>query len=552
MTFVKTPRGFIVFFFIFSFVGNCFGYDSYPTLIESKVTDSVRNPVSVKAEFIDAFMSFSRSSQIESLTVTEDGKRLWSMSGKLSEPLEGDLVKASLNFLTENSQIFNIPQERDEKTFNVVRNEMSAGGYHVSFQMQIKGYPVHEAVIELHLSEDKRITLAHGSFPTVVNLKENVRLSSKDAIEKAKILVGSKKLYETPFATTKIYPVSGEGNYAIAYTAAIPSEDPLGSFLVTIDAETGEELDRSNEMLFLHEGKGAVYKNHPNISPLTIEPLKYLASTTITGLFAAMRNPKAPNANKPDSMHIYDVNDTHFDEANVYYHINFVHDFFASFGFTKLDRPVPVVVHYGDKLDNAVFDSVFGVIGFGDGDNYHSFAKEETIIYHEYSHCALNEIIKMKNAGESGAMNEGQADYFGSSMTNDPLHGEYVSSKAGLPYIRNLVNNLTYPTDIVGKVHKDGQIWSGTLWDLRKALGSEITDRLLHGSHFYLKGERPTFHDGFIALITADENLYNGKNKAVITSVMNRRGVRASAYRGAVLDKNNLRTIQTFRNIHGR
>ncbi|MFZ2956023.1 MAG: M36 family metallopeptidase [Candidatus Ozemobacteraceae bacterium] len=547
-------KKFLCLLFVFCFASGCWAYNESPTEISAPRID--RGPVTVSPAFLDTLMSDSGLQTVDMVSVTPDGNRLWSIQGDLSQPLTGDLVDASKKFILDHARLFNLPDVRNEKEneklLNVVRNEKSAGGHHISFQMMIGGYPVNDALIEIHLNEGRKICMAHGSLPAATTVTNSIRLSPAEAIERAKTLVGAASLYETPYSKLVLFPLPQEGALALAYVVVIPSTQPLGSFQITLDAETGAEYDRTNLMVFEHEGRGNVYKNHPLISPLTVEPMKHLASTTLTGLYCAMRNNKGPLSIKPDSVHLYDPNDMHFDEANVYYHINVVHDFFSSLGFTKLDRPVTTMVHYGDKLDNAVFDAGFGVLGFGDGDMYNSFAREESIVYHEYSHCVLNEIVKLSSAGEAGAMNEGQADYFGSSLSNDPVHGEYVAAKAGLPYIRTLNNSFHYPDDIVGGSHKDGRIWSGTLWDLRNVVGRDVADRLVHGSHYYVKAGRSTFMDGYNALLVADANLFSGKYKSAISGVMSHRGIRASSFRGAVLDTQDLRVMRAFRSIHGK
>ena len=58
------------------------------------------------------------------------------------------------------------------------------------------------------------------------------------------------------------------------------------------------------------------------------------------------------------------------------------------------------------------------------------------------------------------------------------------------PCIRRVDNGKTYPADFVGNdVHADGEIWSGTLWDIWNALGKTVTDVLVLESHYVNGGE---------------------------------------------------------------
>ena len=50
--------------------------------------------------------------------------------------------------------------------------------------------------------------------------------------------------------------------------------------------------------------------------------------------------------------------------------------------------------------------------------------------------------------------------------------------------------------------HDNGEVWSATLWDIRKKLGREIADRIIVESHFQLDGFT-TFARGARAIVDA-------------------------------------------------
>ncbi|MDD2999478.1 MAG: M36 family metallopeptidase, partial [Candidatus Riflebacteria bacterium] len=153
-------------------------------------------------------------------------------------------------------------------------------------------------------------------------------------------------------------------------------------------------------------------------------------------------------------------------------------------------------------------------------------------------------------SGESGAINEGQADYFACTVTDDPLLGEWAVAKMGKPYLRILENDLHYPQDIQGEVHADGKIWGAVLWDIRKALGKDVSDMLIYKSHFYLNGSRPKFIDAYNALVTADKNVFEGKHLAELEAVFAKRGIVAASYNGAVLTAVDVKNIKKFNEAH--
>jgi Zn-dependent metalloprotease len=234
----------------------------------------------------------------------------------------------------------------------------------------------------------------------------------------------------------------------------------------------------------------------------------------------------------------------------MYNYITTIHDFFKSLGHDKLDRPMKAVVHLGDNYDNAYFSPWQGMLAFGDGNKFNCLAREAGIAYHEYSHAVLNSIKYLSYSGESGALNEGQADYFACSVTDDPLLGEWAVAKMEKPYLRILENDLHYPEDIEGEVHADGKIWGATLWDLRQALGKEVADTLIYRSHYNLKSSSCKFIDGYNAIVTADNDYFEGKHKAEIDKVFADRGIIAENYNGAVLTAKDLRNIMRFNAVH--
>jgi Zn-dependent metalloprotease len=252
-----------------------------------------------------------------------------------------------------------------------------------------------------------------------------------------------------------------------------------------------------------------------------------------------------------ENIHIYDPDNTHFDEVNMYNYITSIHDFYKNtLGHDKLDKPMKAIVHLGTNYDNAYFSPWQQSFAFGDGNRFNDLAKEASVAYHEYSHAVINSITYLAYSGESGAINEGQADYFACSVTNDPKLGEYVCAKMGKPFLRNVENDLHYPEDIHGEVHADGKIWGAVLWDIRKAIGKADADVLIYKSHFYLNGSRPTFIDGYNALVTADKNQFDGKHLEALEQIFANRGIVAESYNGAALTADDLNSAKKFLEVH--
>jgi hypothetical protein len=121
------------------------------------------------------------------------------------------------------------------------------------------------------------------------------------------------------------------------------------------------------------------------------------------------------------------------------------------------------------ELFNRPFDSNLYAQGERD------FAYDGDVVAHEFTHALVHTL--QPNLGSlgvdtwgshafPGALNEGWADYFASSFTDDSVMGEYLEAGG----IRNIDNDAQCPTALTGEVHDDSLPWSGALWALRNAV----------------------------------------------------------------------------------
>lgn len=524
-----------------------FAFDVSPTQINVGV--KAAKAVHVNPDLLKTlFSNKSMSDGVDMLTVTEDGNRLWSLRGDLSSPLQGDLAKAAVNYVKENSKLFNLPTNRDADVLKVAKVREAAGGEHVALNMVMDGVKVYEANIELHMDKDGVVTLANGSFPTINSITNKIILGKYQAIGAAKVAVGADKFRAVPSAELQVYPES-DGTGKMVYVTKLPVTNPIGDWKVLVDAETGDVVYMNNEMAFA-TGKGLVYKTNPLKCKPTMEDLLNLTAHVLKGKYVDALNEDTERASSENDKYVFDTKNTHFDEVNVYKNINQIHDFYTTLGFHKLDFSMKATCHKGDKYDNAYFSPWENAMYFGDGNRLNDLSLEAAVAFHEYSHGVINQIVRLNYSGESGAINEAQADYFGCTNTNDAKLGEWSVAKMGKPWMRNLEDNLHYPEDLQGEVHADGRIWGVTLWDIRKAIGAKAADSLIFNSHYYLKSGSPKFIDGYNALVTADKNKFGGKYKATLDKIFTARGIVAKNYNGAVLTKSDLTNMKTFMKVH--
>ena len=210
---------------------------------------------------------------------------------------------------------------------------------------------------------------------------------------------------------------------------------------------------------------------------------------------------------------------------------------------------------------------------YGHGYLFNDLALEGTVPYHEGMHAITSPIAGLE--GEEGsAMNEGQADMWAFTITDNASLGDYVVNAKGfrqffrdtgrdpdsIGYIRSARSTLKYSdygTFSTGQVeeHRDGEIYMSTMWDIREMMnrvypeattfkrpqakdglpqkaitrGTNIFERDFLGSMYILGTTSPdTMVKARDAFIVADQMLYPsdstdadapGKHRAMIEQI---------------------------------
>jgi Zn-dependent metalloprotease len=164
------------------------------------------------------------------------------------------------------------------------------------------------------------------------------------------------------------------------------------------------------------------------------------------------------------------------------------------------------------------------------------------VVLHEYGHGVSNRLVggpqntSCLGGTQAGAMGEAWSDYWAITFYNDGRVGEYVTNnatngirRAAYTVPANPIHDSYADLGVGGfQVHRDGEVWAATLWDLRTQLGATITDRLvIQGMKFTPCG--PSFLNARDAILQADQNLNGGANRCTIWTVFARHGMGVSA-----------------------
>ena len=119
-------------------------------------------------------------------------------------------------------------------------------------------------------------------------------------------------------------------------------------------------------------------------------------------------------------------NDNQRAEVELYLNMGRTIDFFKeNFGFVWKNGsdPVMATAHVGTNFNNAYFSPWQGGFFFGDGsgtpDGFDYLVKGLDVAAHEFSHGMIDLYMPLTYSGESGALNEHIADFFGAIVDGD-------------------------------------------------------------------------------------------------------------------------------------
>jgi hypothetical protein len=204
-----------------------------------------------------------------------------------------------------------------------------------------------------------------------------------------------------------------------------------------------------------------------------------------------------------------------------------------------LDTDIQVGVGYAPGACNAFYSPGEKMIalfpaGSVNTTNCADTALIHDVLHHEYGH-ALDDALGLKQDGYGildGAFSEGIGDIVASYYNVNPRIGEGFYADNANP-IRSVSNNLTYPEDLVGECHSDGQIIGGAFWDLRQALiarysadnGPQLAEQLFF-CHLQTTNAFVDSYQGVLACDDEDGNpASRSRNYCLINSIFSERGL---------------------------
>ncbi|MGH8869508.1 MAG: M4 family metallopeptidase [Actinomycetes bacterium] len=255
-------------------------------------------------------------------------------------------------------------------------------------------------------------------------------------------------------------------------------------------------------------------------------------SGTLNGTWATIKSATGPAAFSSSGSFRFTRHDDRFEQVMAYYWITQSQRYLRSLGFgtgafppANARQQVARINQFGG--DNSFFreDGKLTItLGKGGVDD----AEDGEVIVHEYGHAVQDaQVPGFGTTLEAGSIGEGFGDYLAVAVS-DWVSGvptlapeacvadwDSVSYTSGPVHcLRRIDGTKHYPEDIANEVHRDGEIWSSTLYDIRGSVGASTADKIIVNAQFSFAPDT-SFRDAALDTVAAAQQFGNRAVTAV-------------------------------------
>lgn len=445
---------------------------------------------------------------------------------------------------------------------------------HLILQQRHQGLIIKNARADFKFTKDGRLVLFGLDVHPSVTLPGGSELT-QGALE-GFATTGLPNVTDVDFEDYFIYPFPGDGIYdyrKIAEFTVYSQQDIPAIYTTYVDVNDGTVLYRENKV---HTMTNDTTHVHGDVrtgrvwEPQTKEPFGNVEvdidGTTIQAdafgeFVATLNNPSnviiklrgewvsvridptiLPVASATLSVtptsDTLDISDLFTVEArSAYYHTELVHNHMKRFfpNFTGLDLPLPCNIEITPHQCNAFYDGS-SINFYTAATSCYSLAQVKDVVYHEYGHGINGRFYSSNGISFSnGGMNEGYADIWGISITQDSILAQGITPNDTSSSIRRYDQGLkVYPDDWSGQVHNDGEIIAGSFWDSFRYTGLDMDSITYIWSQGWfglpmqphtLSGTGQLYYDVLLETLAADDVVANGGDNDITNGTPNGLGI---------------------------
>jgi hypothetical protein len=411
------------------------------------------------------------------------------------------------------------------------------------FKLFLMGIPVHHGIINCQFEAEGKVnyTMPDVDFSSALSIAGNSSNKSGPnlsytCLNGSWILVSSRKRYENEDITNSWIDYLDENGVVVfsedwllksgpdsSVKATVFRPDPVTRLKMPYGGLLVDQNDNSNSLL--NSALDTVYLKAKFDSDTF-----YLENQWFK--LGEYSLPTRPLAKLTQSDFCFRRDNPYFEEVNVYYHLNRFRSFIDSLGFSDLaDYQLQIDAHGMDGADQSAYSPVQNKLAYGDGNV--DDGEDAGVIIHEYCHALAQSAIPFGNSGlERRSLEEGFCDY---------LAGSYCKSLSNWQWERlfkwdgnnefwsgrSLVTSKMYPNDLVGQIHRDGEIFSSALMGIELLIGRRKTHQiLLESMPFFLPNM--TMRQAAKILLSTDSSTFGGVNNEFISQILLSKGLHPS------------------------
>jgi hypothetical protein len=407
-------------------------------------------------------------------------------------------------------------------------------------------------------------------------------LSRAEAIAAAGEAIGLRARRGAPSARLVIVP---GGSGTLAWEVLVPAWRPFGDFLVTFDGSSGAPISQ-HDLIRRTTGAAKLFNPNPVVAQGKHKGLRDRGDRNtrrlarlrervklknlrdgqrcLKGKYAAVRESDEEKRVCEPSLDWTGVKraNPRFEALMAYHHIDRAQEYIQTLDLEPINEERQEAVANPDMppqigQDNSFYSPARDEIRFGRGGV--DDAEDADVIVHEYGHAVQD----AQNPGafkgfghQAGAQGEGFGDYLAAAYSTEVagFDGEwtpcimewdataYDVDEPNSPGIclRRADNSNTWGEQKKAcggsEIHCIGEVWSSALLQLRALLGDDpggdsVMDTVVLASHEMLPPTgQPSFHEASVALIEADDQIYEGDHCTEIRAEMVQREVLGASY----------------------
>ncbi len=403
----------------------------------------------------------------------------------------------------------------DNAQLRLAATPHALGKWVAHFQQTWQGIDVEGARVRVAISDTGKLLLMGSDYHADIALSPTPALGAAAAEAIAKAALPFDPTTDSVSAQPRllVLPVALSDTaveYHLVWRLTLRTAQPLGAWVTDVDAHTGEILQRTNDIHFAYGGDTAadtqVYGWCDGPSDV---PMPYLrisvdgagsttsnaagdwsvagsggARTVTSDLFGPWVRVYNQNGDEAAFSGLamedlpftvrFDDSNARQDERDTFDAVNDVHDFFALFdpGFAYPNVRMNAYVNRTDGYcpGNAWWDGTINFCAAGAG--YANTGELQQVVHHEFGHGVQAAILGYQ--GDQG-LGEGNGDILGNLITQDPVIGRGFFAGNCVSGIRNSLNTLQYPADVLGvEIHAAGRVIAGFNWDAMVLLQAEL------------------------------------------------------------------------------